>query len=134
MSLKKIDPNTYQPLGYRVLVRDDKVEERVNSIYIPDSAKKADEYAQQFGTIAALGPLAFTLGDGGNKLPLSPHVGDYVNYSKYSGVGKVFYEDEDGYKYRILNDEDVLGVLERRSASVEAPNSVTGGQDFNAFI
>lgn len=44
----------------------------------------------------------------GNLLPMSVKVGDKVIYREYAGTD---YE-EDGHKYLLLKDEDVLAVIE----------------------
>lgn len=113
--MRTIDPNTYEPVGYRVLIRDMNVEEKTEGgIILPDQSKTADEHAQQFGEVVQAGPLAFTLDrPNGNliNIPECPRVGDVVNYVKYAGG--TYYHDDEGKRYRIINDEDILGVTER---------------------
>lgn len=109
--MRKIDPKAYRPLGYRVLVRDDPVEEKIGSIIITDETKEADGHAIRFGTVVAMGELAFTMGSPPVEIPGGARVGDTIHFSKYGGAGNAFEEDGDGNKYRLLNDEDIIGVL-----------------------
>jgi len=129
--MRKIDSQTYQPLGWRVLVRDEKVEDKTRGgIYIPDSAKTADEHAQQFGVVVRCGYSAFRDKDG-RRDPFGPEIGDVVNYWKYSGG--CYYEDEEGHKYRILNDDEILGVVERRTGDTVERQSILGRPVLSAF-
>jgi chaperonin GroES len=91
---------------YRVLVKIKPVEEVTKSgIYIPQTAKERMELAAVEGTIIDMGPQAFrAFGDG----QLQANVGDEVKFAKFCGADF----DEDGVKYRIMNDEDVLCVIE----------------------
>lgn len=112
--MRKIDPKTYEPTGYRVLVRDLKVDEvSKGGIILPESTQSADQHAQQFGHIVAKAPLAFTYDGKAGPIadPAAPDVGDLVNYSKYSG-GEYQTDDADNV-YRIINDQDIKGVVER---------------------
>ena len=115
MTLRKIDPDTYEPLDYRVLVRDLPVEEKTKGgIVLPETTQEADGFAQQFGVVIRRGPWAFSVDckDGEREWDAaSPMPGDLVNYTKYAGG--TFQADESGRKYRILRDEDILGVVQR---------------------
>lgn len=114
MPLRKIDPETFLPLGYRVLVRDDSVEQKTaGGIILTDQGKASDEHAQQFGTVVSYGDLAFSMETSTGQVPYKtrPWLGDVVVYSKYAG-GQ-YHEDEGGQKYRLLNDDDIRGIVER---------------------
>lgn len=117
--MQKINPEQYEPLGYRVLIRDLPVEEKTSGgLILPDQTKTADEFAQQFGVVVSMGALAFTQETpiGRRGYPHPPQVGDTVNYSKYAGG--TYQTDDHDNKYRILNDDDILGVITR--AEIEA--------------
>lgn len=109
----KINPDTFQPLSYLVFVKQDAVEEVTKGgIILSDTSQTSDEYQQQYGTITSMGPLAFTFNDEGERdLPNKPNIGDRIVYNKFAGQGRVFYEDNDGNKYRMLPDRDILGIV-----------------------
>lgn len=90
-----------KPLGDRVLVRPlEQAEEKVGSLYIPDSAKEKP----QEGIVEAVGP-GKTEGD--KKFPLEVKVGDRVLYGKYSGTEI----KRDGKDFLIIRESDILAVL-----------------------
>jgi co-chaperonin GroES (HSP10) len=96
---------TFRVCTYRVLVKV-KVEEEVtkSGIYIPPTVRERYDLASVEGTIVDMGPQAFKqFGDGG----LQAQIGDQVKFAKFCGADF----DEDGVKYRIMNDEDVLCVI-----------------------
>ncbi len=90
-----------QPLGDKVLIKPVSAEEKTKSgIYIPDTAK--EEKAE--GEVVALGTGKLS---GGKKHEFSVKKGDKVIYGKYAG-------DEikiDGKNYKIMKEEEVLGIL-----------------------
>lgn len=92
-----------RPLGDRVVVRPDKEgEERIGSIYVPDTAKEKP----QRGTVVALG-TGKRLEDG-TVLGFDVAVGDVVLYSKYGG-SEVHLDDED---YLVVRESDILARIE----------------------
>lgn len=115
--MRKIDPATFEPLSYLVLVREDKVEEKTKGgIILSDFSREANGYQQQFGYVVSMGPLAFTRNDDGiDVIQNSPKVGDLITFSKFAGEGKAFHEDDEGNRYRLLRDRDLLGVVQRNS-------------------
>lgn len=100
----------FLPLGHRLLVLPDEVAKRTASgFYLPEETTGKAEMAQIRGTLIAVG-------DGCWKDTVSPEwakPGDRIVFGKYSGL---LWEGEDGKKYRILNDLDVVG-LEVQNAS-----------------
>jgi chaperonin GroES len=76
-------------------------EKKIGSIILT-SEKKAGNVA----TVIAAGEGKKD--EKGNLLPMSVKVGDKVIYREYAGTD---YE-EDGHKYLLLKDEDVLAVIE----------------------
>ncbi|MDH5655878.1 MAG: co-chaperone GroES [Spirochaetia bacterium] len=90
-----------QPLGDRVLVRPlDEAEEKVGSIYIPDTAKEKP----QEGKIEAVGPGNYK---DGKLVPLEVKVGDKVLYGKYSGTEV----KKDGQDFLIVRESDILAII-----------------------
>ena len=91
-----------KPLADRVLVKVDEEETKTKGgILIPDTAQKKS----QKGTVMAIGSGKVL--DNGTRLPFEVKVGDQVLYAKYSGVDI----DEDGEKYLLLAERDILAIL-----------------------
>lgn len=90
-----------KPLGDRVVIEPkEEKEEKIGSLYIPDSAKEKP----QEGKVVAVGD-----GKGGDKtVEMVLKVGDKVLYGKYSGTEI----KEDGKEFLIVRQSDVLGVIE----------------------
>ena len=84
---------TIKPLGERVLVKMDKVEEKTaGGIFIPQTAQEKTQIA----VVEAIGDEVKTL-----------KVGDKILHDKYAGT--TF--KQDGEEYLILNIKDVLAVI-----------------------
>lgn len=91
-----------KPLADRVLVRVDEEETKTKGgILLPDTAQKKS----QKGTVIAVG--TGKLLDNGSRVPFDVKVGDHVLFAKYSGVDV----EEDGEKYLLLAERDILGIL-----------------------
>ena len=91
-----------KPLADRVLVKVDEEETKTKGgILIPDTAQKKS----QKGTVMAIGSGKGL--DNGTRLPFEVKVGDHVLFAKYSGVDI----DEDGEKYLLLAERDILAIL-----------------------
>ena len=90
-------------LGDRVLVEPvEEKETKKGGIIIPDTAKEKPTE----GIIRALG--TGKTDDDGKKVPFEVKVGDRVLVSKYGGTEIKL----DGKEYKILNSDDILGVIE----------------------
>ncbi len=92
-----------KPLGDRVLVEPaEEKEVKKGGIIIPDTAKEKPTE----GIIRALG--TGKTDDNGKKVPFEVKVGDRVLVSKYGGTEIKL----DGKDYKILNSDDILGVID----------------------
>jgi chaperonin GroES len=92
-----------KPLGDRVLVDPaEEKETKKGGIIIPDTAKEKPTE----GVVRALG--TGKTDDNGKKIPFEVKVGDRVLVSKYGGTEIKL----DGKEYKILNADDILGVIE----------------------
>ena len=90
-----------KPLGDRVLVQPDVVEEKTASgIIIPDTAKEKP----QRGTVVAVGTGKY---ENGTKIDMTVKNGDKVLYGKYSGTEL----NLDGEDFLIMRESDILGIL-----------------------
>jgi chaperonin GroES len=92
-----------KPLGDRVLVEPvEEKESKKGGIIIPDTAKEKPTE----GIVRALG--TGKTDDNGEKIAFEVKVGDRVLVSKYGGTEIKL----DGKEYKILNSDDILGVVE----------------------
>lgn len=90
-----------RPLGYRLVIKKVKPEEKTKSgIVLPDSAKEAPLIAE----VVAIGEAISE--DKENKAGLK--IGDRVIFSEYAGTEV----DLEGDKVTILKLEDILAVVE----------------------
>ena len=88
---------TIKPLADRVLVLPAQAEEKVGGIIIPDTAKEKP----QRGKVVAVG-------NGTKDEEMILKVGDEVLYGKYAGTEL----ENDGEKYLIMRQSDVLAIVE----------------------
>ena len=93
-----------QPLGDRVLVKPEEVEDKKSpgGIIIPDNAQKEKP---ERGRVVAVGPGK--RGDDNELVPVSVRVGDRVMFSKY-GYDEIKIDDEE---YYIVSEANILGVI-----------------------
>lgn len=95
------------PVEYKVLVSPIEVDEKTKGgIFLPDTTKERDQFAQMQGTLVAVSPLAFTY-EGGVEWS-KPKPGDKVLFAKYAGT---VVDGKDGKKYRLISDKDIGAVL-----------------------
>ena len=91
-----------KPLGERVLVEPvEEKEVKKGGIIIPDTAKEKPTE----GIVRALG--TGRTDDDGKKVPFEVKLGDRVLVSKYGGTEIKL----DGKEYKILNSDDILGII-----------------------
>lgn len=95
------------PLDVRVLVRPDAVAEKVGGIFLPDSVKEQDRFAQMKATLIAAGANAWCEAKAGARF-VAPEPGARVLIAKYGGI---LVKGDDGADYRIMNDADVTAIL-----------------------
>ena len=91
-----------KPLADRILVKRVELdEEKLGSLYIPDSAKEKPQEA----IVVAIGPGK--VNDDGKRVPLEVKAGDRILISKYGGAEvKV-----DGEDHLIMREDDVLAIV-----------------------
>ncbi|WFU19961.1 co-chaperone GroES [Bradyrhizobium sp. CB3481] len=98
----------FRPLHDRVLVRRIDAEERTaGGIIIPDTAKEKP----QEGEVIAAGPGGRN--ELGQLMPLDVKPGDRVLFGKWSGTEVKI----DGKELLIMKESDLLGVVEKSSAT-----------------
>jgi chaperonin GroES len=96
------------PLDQRVVVLPDSAEQiTAGGIIIPQQAVEKEQWAQTKGTLIAAGVNAWAEAKAAAGF-VAPEPGARVMVAKYGGVS---FKGADGKDYRIMNDEDVTGVL-----------------------
>ena len=101
---------TIKPLHDRVIIRRIEEGEQVRGgIIIPDSAKEKP----QEGEVIAAGDGKYK--EDGTRQPLDVKSGDRVLFGKYSGSEITI----DGEELLIMREDEILGVIERASASAK---------------
>ena len=104
-----------RPLHDRIVIqRLDEGEQKVGGIIIPDTAREKP----QKGKVIAAG--AGKIRDDGTRQPPDVKAGDLILFGKYSGQEIRL----DGEDYLIMREEEVLGVIDRKSIS--APTAKPG--------
>ena len=94
-----------RPLNDRIVVkRIEEEEQKVGTLYIPDSAKEKP----QEGEVVAVGS-GKRLEDG-KVIPLDVKPGDHILFGKYSGSDIKL----DNEEFLIMREDEVLGILEAR--------------------
>lgn len=99
-----------EPLGHRLLVKPEKIEDidpaiksaRSLGIVIEGDEMKREQAAVDRGVVVSMGKTAF-VDFGGTPWC---QVGDKIAYTRYGG--KMVKDPDDGQEYIILNDEDVI--------------------------
>lgn len=92
-----------QPLGDRVVVEREEVEERTSGgIVLPDTAREKPAR----GKIVAVGDGRLL--DDGTRSQLQVKVGDRVLFTSYAGENIKVGEDE----YLLMREDDILAVIE----------------------
>ena len=97
------------PIEYNVIVKPDPVEEKTaGGIILTDKAVEQEQSGATRGVLVAMSPLAFNYEKAyATEKPVK--VGDRVAYSRYAGAE---IEGEDGEKYRVIKDKDIIGKAE----------------------
>jgi len=98
----------FRPLHDRILIKRIEEKESVKGgIIIPDTAKEKP----QEGEVVAVGHGKKT--EEGEVIALDVKAGDRILFGKYSGAEIKL----DGQEYLILREEEVLGIIEGKTAS-----------------
>jgi chaperonin GroES len=109
----------FRPLHDRVVVkRVDSGTKTARGIIIPDTAA---EKPQQ-GEVIAVGPGARD--DSGELVPIDLKQGDEVLFGKWSGTEVKI----DGTELLVMKETDIMGIIERKSATHLARSGSSGEQ------
>lgn len=106
MAKKEVKKGIVQPLGDRVLVRPEEVDEEFSAsgFILPDSAHKEKP---ERGTVVAVGEGKRN--EKGDILPMRIKPGDTVIFSKY-GFDEIKIDEEE---YYIVNESNILAVIKK---------------------
>jgi len=96
------------PTGFCALVAIAEQQEKTSGgVFLPDSMKDKNQVVEQRGRLVSISPVAFDFANfSDDELP---KVGDAVIIAKLSGVQV---DGNDGRKYRLVQDRDILAVVE----------------------
>lgn len=94
----------FQPLGDRVLVKPQQVEQKSKGgLILNDSISRGQKLE---GEIVAVGTGLFS--QTGNPIPMTVKVGDKVLYSKDEATNKIKLEEEE---LLLLHEHELLGII-----------------------
>ncbi len=97
------------PIEYNVIVLPDPVEEKTaGGIILADATIEQEQSGATRGVLVAISDLAFNYEPAySDEKPVK--IGDRVAYSRYAGAE---IDGEDGEKYRVIKDKDIIGKAE----------------------
>lgn len=95
------------PILHRILIKPLFVINKTAGgiIIATDDVSEREQMANTTGEVAAIGDLAFR--DTYGSSPIK--AGDKVIFAKFAGL---MYVGKDGNKYRMINDDDITGILD----------------------
>lgn len=95
------------PTGFCALVAiAEQQEKTAGGIFLPDAVKDKSQVVEQRGRLVAISPVAFDFANfSDDELP---KVGNAVIIAKLSGVQV---DGQDGRKYRLVQDRDILAIV-----------------------
>ena len=101
------NPSGISPVEFKVLIKQElsETERRAEAsgLALPPELREREAMAGVRATLLAIGGNAYEDWKG-----LKPKPGDRVYTAKYSGIEVI---GEDGGKYRLINDRDVLAII-----------------------
>lgn len=102
-----LNTSGFDPLDLRVLILPDTAEKiTAGGIILPEAEVDKKAMAMTFGTLVAAGVNAWEEAASRSEAFQRPVVGDRVVFAKYGGIE---IKGRDGVKYRLMNDEDIVG-------------------------
>jgi co-chaperonin GroES (HSP10) len=112
LKIESLNGSGLQPLDQRVVVLPDPTPDKIGNVIIPDQVRDQKKFAMQTVTVVAVGEMAWAeakhdAAQWGVSFR-APVAGDRVRIGKYSGDS---FDGNDGQRYILLNDTDVLGHL-----------------------
>lgn len=106
--LPNINQSGLTPVEWKCLIRLKKVEEVTESgFYIAKQTVQKEQWAETEATLIEIGGNAFSDWSGAR-----PQPGDNIIVRQYSATHT--YDGDDGEKYQLIIDKDILGVDRRK--------------------
>ena len=104
-----MNPTGIKPVEYKVLIRQDDVEDKSSGgIWLADVTRDRQTEAQDRGTIVEVGGMAFSDWNG-----IKPSIGDKVLYDRYAGSTIRFRgKDNQMLVFRLCEDKKIGAVVE----------------------
>lgn len=112
-----------RPVGWRILVEPVEIKrETAGGILLAEEAVKAQEFLRYIGKVVDMGHLAFS-DDKFRHHPKEPAVrwcapGQFVAFGKYAGQEVIVNVGDEQKRFRLLNDDEVLAVVDDPAAIV----------------
>jgi len=106
------NPTPIIPLGFKVLIVMDKINDKTEGgIILPSESREKEESGGQTARIVDYGPAAFEIGAGDlpSEWKTKPEVGARILINRYGGI-KIFSEGIEG-EYRLLSDKEILAII-----------------------
>ncbi|CAB4217133.1 GroS Co-chaperonin GroES (HSP10) [uncultured Caudovirales phage] len=102
----EINKSGIHPAGWRVLVSPKEIAEKSSGGIIlgTESGRDRENMASTTGVVVAVGDECYK-----DTKSVWCKVGDKISFAKYAGL---LYKGKDGLPYRMINDEDVTGLLD----------------------
>lgn len=95
----------YKPVGDRVVVKIEKIEEKSQGgIILANDTREKDQMAREEGTVIAVGAMC------GSSEGVEYNIGDLVAFARYGG--KHLGYDENKNEVRVMREIDILVVIE----------------------
>jgi len=97
-----------KPVRCVALIKPDKVDDKsAGGLYLPESTRDRMQYAVDRGVIIDVGEGFYE----GLHGPV-PQIGDTVLFDKYKGTLVDIREGNEVQKFRLLNDNEIIAILE----------------------
>lgn len=112
-----------RPVGWRILVEPVQIKrETAGGIVLAEEAVKAQEYLRYIGKVVDVGELAYC----DDKFKPHPNasanrwckVGDHIAFGRHAGQEVIVNGDGEQKRFRLLNDDEVLAVIDDPAAIV----------------
>jgi co-chaperonin GroES (HSP10) len=100
-----MEVSMWKAAGHRIIVKPDDPPEKIGSVFVPAWVRDNKAFEIIKGTIVDVGPKAWKAFDDGRPWA---KIGDRVMFAKYGG--SIIEDEETHEKYRLMNDEDVVGI------------------------
>lgn len=105
--MNNLNPTGIKPVEFKVLIKVDKVEDKVGSIWVPENVQDRNQAGHDRGTLVEIGEMAFDNWKGS-----IPKVGDKVLFDKYAGTCiKYRAEEREIQDFRLCEDSKIGAII-----------------------